>query len=67
MIFFVSLERVDIENRVFPGKAHDLQRVLNRVSLGIIWGDDLKLSSLEEVSPGHMDSAKNFGRVLGGR
>ena len=67
MIFLVSLERVDIEYCVFPGNARGLQRILNCVSLGIIWGDDLELSSLPEVSLGHMDSTIDFGCVLGGR
>ena len=67
MICLVSLERVDIEYCVFPRKALGLQRILNRVSLGIIWGDDLEFFSLSEVSLGHTDSTINFGCVLGSR
>ena len=56
MILLVSSERVDVEYCVFPNKVVDLEFVLDCVSLGVIWGDDLKLSFLSLVPPSHTDS-----------
>ena len=67
VILLVSLERVDIEYRIFPDKTAVLKCILYCMSLGVIWGNDLELSSLSEVSSGHTDDAIDFGWVLGSR
>ena len=64
MIFFVSLERVDVEHRVFPGETCRLECVLDRVSLGVVRGDDLELSALLDVPCGYEDCSSDFALVL---
>lgn len=46
VIVFVPLERVDVEHGVLPSDACGPERVLDRVSLGVVRGDDLEVFSL---------------------
>jgi len=63
MIFLVSLERVNVEHRVFPGETCCLECVLDCVSLGIVRGDYLELSALLDVPSGYEDRGSNFALV----
>jgi hypothetical protein len=64
VVFLVSLEIVDVEHGVFPGEACRLERVLDRVSLGTVRGDDLEVFALLDVLLGYTDCGLNFALAL---
>ena len=64
VVFLVSLERVDVEYGVFPNETSGFERVLDRVSLGVIWGDNLEFSPLLHVPVGYIDRSLDFAFVL---
>ena len=55
VVFFVSLERVYIEHGVLPRQISRLERVLDRVSLCVVRGDDLEVLVFTDVSFGDLD------------
>ena len=66
VVFLVSLERVDIEHGVFPSETRGLECVLDRVSLGIIWGDNLEFLLLPDVPFSYTDCGFDLALVLSG-
>jgi len=64
MIFFVSLEGVDVEYRVFPGETRGLQRVFDRVSLSVVGSDDLELLPFLNVTPSNLYGGFDLSFVL---
>ena len=67
MVFFVSLERVNVEDSVLPGETLGPERVLDRVSLGVVRGDDLEVLALLQVTPCNFDCGFDFTLVLSGK
>ena len=67
VVFFVSLERVDVEYGVFPRDASGSQRSFDRVSLGVVRGDDLEVFSFIDISTGDLDRSFDLSFVLGNR
>lgn len=66
MIFFVSLERINVEHGVFPGEVRGLERVLDRIPLGIVGGDNFKVFAFVNVTIGNYDCGFDFSFVLNG-
>ena len=66
VIFFVSLEGINVEHGVFPGEVRDLERVLDRVPLGVVGGDDFEVFAFADVTLGNQDCGFDFAFVLNG-
>ena len=64
MIFFVALEGVNVEHRVFPDETRGLQGVLDRVALGVVGSDDLEFFPVVDITPGNFDDGFHFSFVL---
>ena len=67
VVFFISLEGVDVEDGVLPHDTLRLECILDRISLGIIWSDDFEVFSLPDVAFGDMDCGFNLTFVLSNR
>ena len=65
VVLFVTLEGVDVENRILPSEIRGLQGALDRVALGIIGSDNLERFSFSDVAPGHLNRSFHFSLVLG--
>ena len=64
MVSLVSLERVDVEHRVCPFETRSLERVLDRISLCVVGGDNLEVLALLDVPLRDMDCSSDFALVL---
>ena len=64
VVCFVTLEGVDVEYSVLPGKSCSFEGVLDRVALGVVWSDYLEVFPFLEISLGHFDSDFHFPFVL---
>jgi hypothetical protein len=66
MICFVSLKRVNVEDGVLPVEICVLERFLDRVSLGIVRGNDLELFVLSYITLRYNDCGFDLAIVLSG-
>ena len=66
VVFFVALEGVDVEHCVLPGETRSFQGTLDRVALGVVGSDDLKVLSMFDVTLGHSDDSFHLPFILGG-
>ena len=64
VVFFVALEGVDVEHGVLPGETRSFQGALDRVALGVVGSDDLKVLSVFDVPLGHSDDCFHLSFVL---
>ena len=64
VVFLISLERVNVEHRVCPIETRRLERVLDRVSLCVVRGDNLEVLALLDVPIRDMYCGPDFALVL---
>jgi len=67
VVALVSLKRIDVEHRVFPGEVCSFQRGLDRVPLGVVGGDDLEFLPFSHVTTDYLRDGSDFPFVLNGR
>ena len=64
MVFFVSLEGIDVEHSVLPGETCGLQRVFDRVSLSVVGSDDFELPLFLNVTSSDLYGGLDLSLVL---
>lgn len=67
VIFFVSLKRVNVEDGVLPGEICGLERLLDRVSLSIVGGNDLEAFAFSYIAFRYSDCCLDLALVLRGQ
>ena len=64
MVFFISLERVNVKHCVFPDDVRILERVFYRISLSVVRSDDSEVFAFVEVTGGDSNCGFDFAFIL---